>query len=194
MRKLCRFLDGERRDWPVFPIRKDETFSAFRRTAFEDVKVVVLGQDPYHDARAMGLAFSVRPGATPPRSLKNIQSAIRADLPDASLISGDLSCWADQGVLLLNSVLTVGEVAGSHRGGGWEDFTDRATSLLSNDRRGLVFLLWGKEAQKKADRIVTPRHHVLYAVHPRVSTFASSCDHFSQANSLLGSSGIQWDC
>jgi uracil-DNA glycosylase len=192
MKRLCRFLEFEQADWVVYPKNRRNVFRAFRETALDNVRIVILGQDPYHDPRAVGLAFSVEQGAVP-RSLNNIRRALELNLCGA-IAPSDLSCWARQGVLLLNTALTVGEIAGSHRGRGWERFTDRAIELLSEKRDGLVFLLWGKHAHKKAQRIDRAKHEVLCAVHPRLAEFASSCDHFARADKHLGSKAIQWSC
>jgi uracil-DNA glycosylase len=164
------------------------------------VRVVILGQDPYHGrGQAMGLCFSVPPGVPPPPSLQNIQKELGTDLGSTQPSSGDLTPWAERGVLLLNAVLTVapGKPA-SHAGKGWEQFTDRAIRELSERREGVVFLLWGRYAQQKGAIVDPARHHVLTAPHP--SPYSASngffgCRHFSRANELLVASGappVDW--
>jgi uracil-DNA glycosylase len=154
----------------------------------------VLGQDPYHGAgQAMGLCFSVPPGVRPPPSLQNIFRELESDLDLPPPATGDLTAWAQGGVLLLNAVLTVspGKPA-SHAGKGWEQFTDRVIRELSDRRDGIVFLLWGKYAQQKGEIVDRTRHHVLSAAHP--SPYSASgffgCRHFSQANELLEHDGL----
>jgi len=176
-------------------------FNALRLTPLEAVSVVILGQDPYHGrGQAMGLSFSVPAGVPPPPSLRNIFTELGTDiggLPTPT--TGDLTPWAERGVLLLNSVLTVtpGSPA-SHAGKGWEAFTDRVIAELSARRDGIVFLLWGRYAQQKGVIVDTARHHVLTAAHP--SPYSASngffgCRHFSRANALLEGSGrtpVDW--
>lgn len=175
-------------------------FDALRLTPLDAVRVVVLGQDPYHGrGQAMGLCFSVPAGATPPPSLRNVFAELEADLGLAPPPTGDLTPWAERGVLLLNSVLTVSpNRPASHAGKGWETFTDRVIAELSARREGIVFLLWGKYAQQKGAIVDTARHHVLTAAHP--SPYSASngffgCRHFSRANALLEADGrapIDW--
>ncbi len=175
-------------------------FNALRLTPFDAVRVVILGQDPYHGAgQAMGLAFSVPAGVPPPPSLRNIFAEVEADLALPSPPTGDLTLWAERGVLLLNSVLTVAPGSpASHAGKGWEPFTDRVIAELSAHRDGIVFLLWGRYAQQKGSIVDTTRHHVLMAAHP--SPFSAGngffgCRHFSRANALLeeaGRSPVDW--
>ncbi len=167
MRELRAFLVEEKRQHRVFP-PGDEIFAAFEHTPFDRVRVVVLGQDPYHGpGQAHGLCFSVRRGVPVPPSLDNIYKELRADLGLTPPRHGDLTAWADRGVLLLNATLTVREhAANSHRGRGWETFTDRVVEALDQGRDGLVFLLWGRSAAQKAARIDRRRHHVLSAPHP----------------------------
>lgn len=143
-------------------------FNAFNHTPFEQVRVVIIGQDPYHGpGQAHGLSFSVPKGVALPPSLQNIFKEISGDLNIKMSGSGDLTPWADQGVLLLNATLTVQEAnAGSHQNKGWERFTDAAIAALNGHREGLVFVLWGSYAQKKGDMIDTHRHLVLKSVHP----------------------------
>ena len=177
----------------------DRVFNAMELTPFDEVRVVILGQDPYHGAgQAMGLCFSVPQGVPLPPSLRNIYEELSNDLDVPRPTTGDLTPWAERGVLLLNAVLTVspGKPA-SHAGKGWEQFTDRAIIELSARRDGIVFLLWGKYAQDKGSKVDTSRHHVLTARHPSpysVSGFFG-CRHFSKANALLesnGATGIDW--
>ena len=164
-------------------------FNALELTPFDDVRVVVLGQDPYHGAgQAMGLCFSVPSGVPLPPSLRNIYDELVRDLGVARPTTGDLTPWAERGVLLLNAVLTVspGKPA-SHAGKGWEQFTSRAIRELSDRREGVVFLLWGRYAQQKGEVVDASRHHVLTAAHPSpysVDGFRG-CAHFSRANALL---------
>lgn len=190
---------GARRRNVVFPA-PDKVFYALELTPFDQVRVVLLGQDPYHKAgQAHGLAFSVSEGIKPPPSLCNIHKEIERDLGLTIARSPDLSCWAKQGVLLLNTVLTVKESeAGSHRGWGWEDITDAIIRALSESRENLVFLLWGNDARKKSLLIDDKRHRILPTSHP--SSFSAhrgfiGCGHFSQANTFLvglGQKPIRW--
>lgn len=167
MHGLRAFLAEEKRRAPVYP-PGPEIFAAFDHTPFDRVRVVVLGQDPYHGpGQAHGLCFSVRPGVPIPPSLQNIYQELHADLGLPVPRHGDLRAWADRGVLLLNAVLTVRDgVANSHRGRGWETFTDRAVQALAERREGLVFLLWGAQAGQKAAAVDRRRHLVLQAPHP----------------------------
>jgi len=179
----------------IYPKRKD-MFNAFRYTAFEDLKVVILGQDPYHErGQAMGLAFSVPVGVQVPPSLRNIYSELESDIqgfmtPD----HGNLVPWAKQGVLLLNSCLTVkrGE-AFSHSGIGWEEFTDKVIERISEEKEHLVFMLWGSPARNKGKNIDRRKHYVLETVHPSpLSAYRGffGCKHFSKANRYLSENGI----
>jgi len=170
-------------------------FNALRLTPLDDVRVVILGQDPYHGrGQAMGLAFSVPAGVPPPPSLRNIFAELGTDLGLPAPGTGDLTSWAERGVLLLNSVLTVAPGSpASHAGKGWERFTDRVIAELSTRREGLVFLLWGRYAQQKGAIVDTTCHHVLTAAHP--SPYSASngffgCGHFSRANALLEDEGL----
>ncbi len=195
MRELRAFLVAEvaagRNFYPPGP----RVFEALRLTPFDDVRVVVLGQDPYHGrGQAMGLSFSVPAEVTPPPSLRNIFTELGTDLGVRRPASGDLTAWARRGVLLLNSVLTVAPGApASHAGKGWETFTDRVIAELSARREGIIFLLWGRYAQQKGAIVDTSRHHVLTAAHP--SPYSASngffgCRHFSRANALLERAGL----
>lgn len=167
MAELRAFLQEEKRRYRVYP-PGPEIFAAFWHTPFDRVRVVVLGQDPYHGpGQAHGLCFSVRRGTPLPPSLVNIFQELRDDLGIPPAGHGDLTAWADQGVLLLNAVLTVREhAANSHRGRGWETFTDRVVHELATRKEGLVFVLWGSSAQQKAARVDRRRHLVLSAPHP----------------------------
>lgn len=168
MRALRQFLAGEMRQHRVYP-RGREIFNAFWLTPFDRVRVVILGQDPYHGpGQAHGLSFSVRRGVRPPPSLENIFRELHNDLGVEPPEHGELTSWAEQGVLLLNTVLTVRErSARSHAGKGWETFTDRVIAELVRQREGVVFVLWGRDAKSKAAMIDTRRgHRVLTASHP----------------------------
>ncbi len=198
--ELKGFLKEEKQRATVYP-PGDRIFAAFDHTPFSKVRVVILGQDPYHGpGQANGLCFSVFDGVPHPPSLVNILKELSSDLDVPYPGSGDLSKWADQGVLLLNATLTVrkGE-AGSHRGKGWERFTDAVVQYLSEKKSGLVFLLWGKQAQEKGKYVDPFEHHVLEAPHP--SPFSANrgffgCRHFSKTNEILAEEGlgaIDWD-
>lgn len=170
-------------------------FNAFAQTPFDAVKVVILGQDPYHNpGEAMGLSFSVPRGVRVPPSLKNIYKELQSDLNIPPVNHGDLSHWAQQGVFLLNSMLTVEhKKAGSHRKIGWQNFTDAVIRQLSREREGLVFMLWGNFARSKKELIDPDQHLILEAAHPsplaRGAYFGSA--HFSRANAYLSERGKQ---
>lgn len=196
---LKAFLVEERKHQVVYP-PGSQIFSAYNHTPFDQVKVVIVGQDPYHGpGQANGMCFSVAPGTRLPPSLQNIFKEIASDLEVKMGPSGDLSPWAKQGVLLLNATLTVraGQPA-SHQGRGWEQFTDQTIRLLSEKREGLVFLLWGRPAQLKEKLVDTRKHFVLKAAHPSpLSAYNGffGCRHFSQTNKILLSQGktpIYW--
>jgi uracil-DNA glycosylase len=198
--QLKDFLVAERQQYTCYP-KGGDIFAAFDRTPFSSVKAVILGQDPYHEpGQAQGLCFSVPDGVAVPPSLVNIIKEINSDLGlELTTRHGDLSGWAEQGVLLLNATLTVrAHQAGSHQRHGWETFTDAAISALSERRNGIVFLLWGSYAIAKSRLIDTSRHHVLTAAHPSpLSAYRGffGCRHFSQCNALLqqqGLSPINW--
>jgi uracil-DNA glycosylase len=201
MQSLKQFLAGREQAGKVIYPASGQWFNTFNSTAFEQVKVVILGQDPYHGpGQAHGLCFSVLPGVPVPPSLKNIFKELHSDLGLAIPGHGYLQHWADQGVLLLNATLTVEQgAAGAHQGKGWESFTDRAIALLNEQREGLVFMLWGSYAQKKGKWIDEQRHRVLKAPHPSpLSAYRGflGCQHFSQANVYLrerGESIIDWE-
>lgn len=164
---LIEFVNYERENSTVYPPEED-VFRAFELTPFEQVKVVLLGQDPYHDeGQAHGLCFSVLPGVKPPASLANIFKELAADLGCSAPHHGNLQSWADQGVLLLNTVLTVrAHAPGSHKNKGWEKFTDAVIRALSERHEPLVFALWGDFAKKKAALIDQRRHRIVAAPHP----------------------------
>ena len=200
MTDLRSFLVAEVEAGRRFYPPADRVFNALSLTPFDDVRVVILGQDPYHGAgQAMGLCFSVPAGVRPPPSLQNIHAELESDLGLARPATGDLTPWAERGVLLLNAVLTVspGKPA-SHAGKGWERFTDRAIAALSEHREGVVFLLWGRHAQQKGAVVDASRHHVLTAAHPSPYSAANGffgCRHFSHANTLLAEGGqapVDW--
>lgn len=194
--QLKEFLELERSQYTCYP-PGNKIFAAFDHTPFDRVRVVILGQDPYHEpGQAMGLCFSVPQGIAVPPSLKNIIAEINSDLGTAiPTTSGDLTAWADQGVLLLNATLTVrAHQAGSHQRRGWEQFTDAAISALSAQRSGIVFLLWGSYAIAKKALIDPSRHHVLTAPHPSpLSAYRGffGCRHFSRCNAILAAQGLQ---
>ncbi len=184
----------------VYP-PKEDVFNAFRLTELSDVKVVILGQDPYHGPnQAHGLAFSVRPGVAVPPSLMNMYKELEQDIPGFTRPNhGFLESWAKQGVLLLNTVLTVeAGKAHSHARFGWETFTDRVISVINEQRENVVFLLWGSHAQKKGSIIDTQRHHVLKAPHPSPLSAHRGffgCKHFSRTNEILAQQGdapVDW--
>ncbi|OCQ20540.1 uracil-DNA glycosylase [Pseudoalteromonas luteoviolacea] len=184
----------------VYP-PEDKVFEAFKATELDQVKVVILGQDPYHGPnQAHGLCFSVLPGIKPPPSLANMYKELAQDIPGFEIPNhGYLLPWAEQGVLLLNTVLTVEQgQAHSHKHLGWEHFTDVVIDKINTHCEGIVFLLWGSHAQKKGKAIDSKRHHVLRAPHPSPLSAHRGffgCKHFSQANDLLQSMGkrpINW--
>lgn len=197
---LKGFLVQERATHTVYPRGKD-ILRAFELTPFDAVRVVILGQDPYHGpGQAHGLSFSVPAGIAPPPSLQNIFKEIKRDMGPFTPSGGDLTRWAENGVLLLNATLTVrsGEAA-SHQGHGWERFTDAAISALSKERSGLIFLLWGRHAQAKEGLIDSDRHYIMKAPHPSPLSAHRGflgCSHFSAANEILlaqGGSPIPWN-
>lgn len=200
---LSEFVRSEYAAATIYPAPQN-VFKAFDACPFDQVKVVILGQDPYHGPRqANGLCFAVNEGVTVPPSLKNMYKEIEADLgqkiPPELRENGDLSRWATQGVLLLNATLTVrASTPGSHQGKGWEQFTDAAVRALSAGREGLVFMLWGNYAKQKGAIIDRAKHLVLEAAHP--SPFSAyngffGCKHFSKANEYLRKRGaveVRW--
>jgi uracil-DNA glycosylase len=197
--KLREFLINEKRSNVVYPPGK-KIFAAFNCTPFHEVKVVILGQDPYHGpGQAHGLCFSVPHGVAKPPSLLNIFKEINLDLGLPMPNHGNLEKWASQGVLLLNATLTVrANMAGSHQNKGWEIFTDAAIKQLSERKEGIIFILWGNYAQAKQNLIDSNRHYVLKSVHPSplsASRGFFGCHHFSETNRLLelqGKTKIDW--
>jgi len=198
--ELARFVDSEYKNCIVYPPNKN-VFRAFDLCPFDDVRVVILGQDPYHGVgQANGLCFAVGENVALPPSLKNIFKEIESDIgAQVQNSSGDLSRWASQGVLLLNSTLTVrADSAGSHQKKGWENFTDSVVRALSVERKNIVFLLWGNYAKAKGAQIDRKKHLVLEAPHP--SPFSAytgflGCKHFSLANKYLrmhNKNQIEW--
>ncbi len=198
-RRLRAFLAQEYRTATVYPDMY-EIFSTLQCTPYRDVKVVILGQDPYHGpGQAHGFSFSVKPGIDIPPSLVNIYKELMSDLGCHMPSGGYLKKWADQGVLMLNAVLTVrAGMANSHRGQGWEQFTDRIIELLNEREDPVVFLLWGRPARLKKALITNPRHLVLEAAHPSpLSAYNGffGCRHFSKTNEFLTANGkepIDW--
>ena len=196
---LKQFLVQEKKRYRVYP-PGNKIFSAFDLCPFDSVNVVIIGQDPYHGpGQANGLCFSVSDDIPPPPSLKNIFKEIQSDTELEIPTSGNLEHWAKQGILMLNATLTVrANSAGSHQNKGWEEFTDFVIQLLSKEKEDLIFLLWGKFAQKKAAFIDKDKHYILTAAHP--SPFSAhhgffGCKHFSKANRILkqqGKTEIQW--
>lgn len=178
----------------VFP-PSDEIFTAFELTPLSEVKVVIIGQDPYHgDGQAHGLCFSVKPDIETPPSLVNIYKELNSDLGCYIPNNGYLTKWAKQGVLMLNTVLTVrAHQANSHRGIGWEEFTDAAIRILNEQNRPIVYLLWGKPAQMKKSMLNNPKHLILEAPHPSpLSAYRGffGCQHFSKTNAFLRENGL----
>ena len=200
MTQLRAFLQAEKQQGKVIYPPGSLWFNAFNATPFDKVKVVILGQDPYHGPnQAHGLCFSVLPGVQIPPSLANIYKELETDLAIPRARHGCLDHWAEQGVLLLNATLTVEQgSAGAHQGRGWETFTDAAIHALNSQREHLVFMLWGSYAQKKGAFIDAARHLVLKAPHPSPLSAHRGflgCRHFSRANAYLQDSGqepIMW--
>lgn len=199
MADLRAFLVAEKQEHTVFP-PGGEIFNAFNLTPFDQVRVVILGQDPYHGpGQAHGLSFSVKRGVRPPPSLENIFKEIHDSLGLERPNHGELTHWAEQGVLLLNTTLTVRRRSPkSHAGKGWEEFTDRVIDELNQQREGLVFILWGRHAQNKSSRIDHNKHLILKAPHP--SPYSADrgffgCGHFVSTNQhleALGQAPIDW--
>ena len=192
--ELVNFVKEEYSQFKVFPKGK-QIFSSFDHCGFDDLKVVVIGQDPYHgDGQANGLCFSVNDGIKMPPSLVNIFKEIRDDLGKDFPTTGNLERWADQGVLLLNATLTVrAHSPGSHQNKGWELFTDAVIKTISDEKKGVVFLLWGAYAQRKGEIIDASKHKILSSAHP--SPFAANKGffgnkHFSKANTYLEQDGL----
>lgn len=199
-RKLYERVNAEYASGKTIYPPADDIFNAFHLTPLHEVKCVIIGQDPYHNVnQAHGLCFSVKPEVDIPPSLMNIYKELQDDLGCEIPNNGYLVKWAKQGVLLLNSVLTVqAHQANSHQGIGWELFTDAVMDILNKENRPIVFLLWGKPAQNKAARLNNPNHLILKAPHPSpLSAYRGffGCRHFSQANAFLeshGLKGIDW--
>ena len=197
--KLEAFLEAEEQQHTVFPPR-EQIFTALQLTPLSQVRVVILGQDPYHDdGQAHGLSFSVLPPVKPPPSLQNIYKELQTDLGIAIPKHGYLKAWAEQGVLLLNTVLTVrAHTPLSHRKQGWETFTDAVIDAVHREERKTIFVLWGAPAQKKAERIDTTQHTILTSAHPSPLSAHRGffgCRHFSTINRLLEEQGeppIEW--
>lgn len=198
-KKLMGFLGEEYVSKTIYP-NEDDIFNSLKLTSYNDVKVVILGQDPYHGPnQAHGLSFSVKPEVPIPPSLLNVYKELNSDLGCYIPNNGYLVDWAKQGVLLLNTVLTVrAGQANSHRKKGWEIFTDKIIQLLNDRNEPIVFLLWGKNAQEKAQIITNKHHYILEAPHPSPLSARKGffgCKHFSNTNNILnnlGKSGIDW--
>lgn len=192
---LLRFLDEERKKGKCIYPAQEDIFNALTMTPLKDVRVVIIGQDPYHGpGQAHGLCFSVKKGIRLPPSLQNIYKELKSDLGIEAPKHGCLDAWARQGVLLLNTVLTVEDgKAASHHGKGWEKFTDKVIEILNRERENLVFILWGNPAQKKAQMVDPKRHCLIKSVHPSPLSahrgFMGSKP-FSQANAYLFSKGL----
>ena len=192
---LKLFLIEEKKTHIIYP-QSAAIFNAFNLCPFNSLKVVIIGQDPYHgEGQAHGLSFSVPEGIKPPPSLKNIFKELNTDVNFKIPTHGNLSRWAEQGVLLLNATLTVKKKqAGSHQKRGWENFTDAVIQKVSEEKEGIVFLLWGRFAQEKAKLIDENKHHILTAPHPSPFSAYSGffgCKHFSKTNNLLKKQSMQ---
>lgn len=196
MQDLLNFLETERKKGKTIYPPEEDVFNAFQLTEFDKVRVVILGQDPYHGpGQAHGLAFSVRKGVRIPPSLANIFKELKSDLGIAPPPHGNLETWARAGILLLNNVLTVeAGRAASHHGMGWEKFTHKVIEVLNQDRENLVFILWGNPAQKKAAIVDPVKHHLIKSVHPSPLSahrgFLGSKP-FSKTNDFLKSKGLE---
>lgn len=194
-RNLFDIIKKEYSQFAVYP-KADDIFNAFHLTPINKVKVVIIGQDPYHEpGQAHGLSFSVKPGVDIPPSLVNIYKELHEDLGCYIPDNGYLVKWADQGVLLLNTILTVrAHQAMSHSKIGWQEFTDAAIEALNKEDRPIVFMLWGKPAQMKKEMLNNPKHLILTAPHPSpLSAYRGffGCKHFSMANEFLANNGIE---
>lgn len=186
---LRNFLKEEYSKYTIYPNMYD-IFNALKYTSYDDVKVVLIGQDPYHEkGQAHGLCFSVQDGIPFPPSLNNIFKELKNDLGLNPPTSGNLTKWAKQGVLLLNSVLTVREhMANSHKNKGWENLTNRIIELLNEKEQPIIFILWGNDARRKKQMITNPKHYILEAAHPSpLSAYNGffGCHHFSKTNEIL---------
>ncbi len=196
MQNLSNYLDAQKSQGKVIYPESEHLFAALNTTPLSSVRVVILGQDPYHGPnQAHGLSFSVMPGVKVPPSLRNIYKELEADLACTVPSNGHLQAWADQGVLLLNAVLSVEQAnAGSHQGKGWERFTDKVIELVNSECSNVVFLLWGAYAQKKGAPIDSNKHLVLKAPHPSPLSAHRGflgCGHFSKTNEYLRANGGQ---
>ena len=194
-KKLRAFLKSEYSSHRIYPDMHD-IFNALKMTSFKDTKVVIIGQDPYHGAgQAHGLCFSVKPGVTPPPSLKNIFKELKDELGMPTPESGELSGWARQGVLLLNTTLTVREgQPQSHKGHGWETLTDKIIAVMNAKETPVVFMLWGGNARAKRSLITNSKHLVLECAHPSpLSAYNGffGCGHFVKANEFLKANGLK---
>lgn len=194
-RNLLETINEEYRNMTVYPAEED-VFSAYLQTPLEAVKVVILGQDPYHEpGQAHGLSFSVRDGVKLPPSLQNIFKELKADIGCSMPLSGDLTEWAKQGVLLLNTVLTVrAHEANSHKGYGWEMFTDATIRAVASQERPVVFILWGSQAREKKKMITNPKHLIIESAHPSpLSAYRGffGSRPFSRCNEYLEANGIK---
>ena len=198
--KLQSFLILEEKKYIIYP-KKEKIFNAFNLCSFQKLKIVILGQDPYHgEDQAHGLSFSIKKGVSHPPSLKNIFKELTSDLKIRIRENGNLSKWAEQGVLLLNSILTVRKgMAGSHKKKGWEIFTDNVIEKISKNKKGIIFILWGKYAKAKKGLIDKKKHYILQAPHPSpLSAYSGffGCKHFSKANKILSKNNkkiINWE-
>jgi len=196
---LREFLKREYRDFKIYPDMND-IFNALRYTSYSDVKAVILGQDPYHEpGQAHGLCFSVKKGVKRPPSLENIFKELTSDMGVIPPAHGELTSWAKNGVLLLNTVLTVREgAANSHKGQGWEIFTDKVIELLNGREKPIVFMLWGMNARAKAQLLTNPIHKILTCAHPSPLSAHNGffgCRHFSETNIFLEERGrkpVNW--
>jgi uracil-DNA glycosylase len=196
---LMSFVSDERQKYDVYP-PENMVFNAFALTPLERVRVVIIGQDPYHgEGEAHGLSFSVPEGVAIPPSLRNIFKELNSDTGKDIPDNGNLESWARQGVLLLNATLTVRkDTPGSHQKKGWEEFTDTVIRMISHERDNVVFILWGRFAQSKEQLIDASRHHVLVSVHPSPLSAHRGffgCGHFSRANTILSEMGeepVKW--
>lgn len=188
-KELISFVEDEYKNYVIHP-DKEDIFNALKYTDYKDVKVVIFGQDPYHgENQAHGLCFSVKKGVDVPPSLKNIYKELQMEMGLSIPTHGCLEKWAKQGVLLLNSALTVRDgLANSHKNKGWEKVTDRIVSLLNDRPEPIIFLLWGNDAKKKEEIITNPQHIILTAAHPSplsASRGFMGCGHFAKVNNIL---------
>ena len=192
---LMSFLEKEYKDKTIYP-NKEDIGNAFKKTKLSDVKCVIIGQDPYHKAgQAMGLSFSVNDGIKLPKSLRNIYKELNNeygyDIPN----TGNLTSWAEQGVLLLNTILTVEEhEPNSHKKSGWKNFTDEVIKIINKENRPIVFILWGNNAKEKINLLNNPKHLILSCPHPSpysAKTGFFGCNHFKMCNDFLKNNGVE---